>query len=248
MREAVMENRIGNRVLPFPDDLSCGPIASDDPASRAAWWGTDLPLTSRFKLAEYDMEPRTEVARPSHPLWPRFPSDPFYAMAEIEPEVRAFWDELESTDAHIVLWFGRMAADELALYLAISERLAERDYSVVDVTALKGMERVATVQPEILTSLLGKERRPAPPGAAAGGRLLAPVAKRGCAVSCRHRRGAGVGARRAFRQRIAGASQKRLAGSHLRRLGNDAPFRSLSPGWLPDAHSTIGRAGREWQS
>jgi len=162
MREAVAENRIGNRVLPFPDDLSCGPIASDDPASRAAWWGTDLPLTSRFKLAEYDMEPRTEVARPSHPLWPRFPSDPFYAMAEIEPEVRAFWDELESTDAHIVLWFGRMAADELALYLAISERLAERDYSVVDVTALKGMERVATVQPEILTSLLGKERRPAP--------------------------------------------------------------------------------------
>lgn len=81
-------------------------------------------------------------------------------MAEIEPEVRAFWDELESTDAHIVLWFGRMAADELALYLAISDRLAGRDYSVVDVTALKGMERVSTVQPEILTSLLGAQQRP----------------------------------------------------------------------------------------
>lgn len=25
-------------VLPFPDDLSCGPIDPDDPSARAAWW------------------------------------------------------------------------------------------------------------------------------------------------------------------------------------------------------------------
>jgi hypothetical protein len=27
-----------DEVLPFRDDLSCGPIASDNAATRAAWW------------------------------------------------------------------------------------------------------------------------------------------------------------------------------------------------------------------
>jgi hypothetical protein len=49
LRDAV---KLGNRddeVIGFPDDLSCGPIAEDDPAARQAWWpqvshdGFDLP-------------------------------------------------------------------------------------------------------------------------------------------------------------------------------------------------------------
>jgi hypothetical protein len=126
MLRAIAETGSGDSVLPFRDDLSCGPIASDDPASRGAWWGQ------------------------------------FYDMGEVETELRAFWHRLESTDARIVLWFGRMTANELAFFLACSERLAEREYDVVYVTALRGKPSASIVRPEILTSLLGEQRRPSP--------------------------------------------------------------------------------------
>jgi hypothetical protein len=36
--KAIREAGRSDEVLRFPDDLSCGPIASDDPSARAAWW------------------------------------------------------------------------------------------------------------------------------------------------------------------------------------------------------------------
>lgn len=36
---AIREAGQDDEVLPFRDDLSCGPIASDEPSARAIWWG-----------------------------------------------------------------------------------------------------------------------------------------------------------------------------------------------------------------
>jgi hypothetical protein len=38
LRQAIRAADRIDEVLPCPDDLSCGPIASDDPSTRAAWW------------------------------------------------------------------------------------------------------------------------------------------------------------------------------------------------------------------
>lgn len=39
LRRAVLDAGRDEGVLPCLDDLSCGPIDSDDPSARAAWWG-----------------------------------------------------------------------------------------------------------------------------------------------------------------------------------------------------------------
>src|SRR5690348_799492 len=39
LRQAVRAAGRDDEVLSFRDDLSCGPIASDDPSVRAIWWG-----------------------------------------------------------------------------------------------------------------------------------------------------------------------------------------------------------------
>ena len=39
LRQALISAGLDDGVLAFRDDLSCGPIAPDDPASRANWWG-----------------------------------------------------------------------------------------------------------------------------------------------------------------------------------------------------------------
>jgi Protein of unknown function/Domain of unknown function (DUF1835) len=38
MRQALRDLGLDDEVLAFRDDLSCGPIDPDDPATRAAWW------------------------------------------------------------------------------------------------------------------------------------------------------------------------------------------------------------------
>jgi len=38
LRQAIRAAGRRDEVLPFPDDFSCGPIASDDPTVRASWW------------------------------------------------------------------------------------------------------------------------------------------------------------------------------------------------------------------
>jgi len=38
LRRAIRDAGRDDEVLPFLDDLSCGPIEPDDPAVRASWW------------------------------------------------------------------------------------------------------------------------------------------------------------------------------------------------------------------
>jgi hypothetical protein len=50
--------------------------------------------------------------------------------------IAAFWRRLEQENEPIIVWFGRHSAEELAMLLALCDRLEGRDISVVDVTDL----------------------------------------------------------------------------------------------------------------
>jgi len=39
LRQAIRDARPNDDILRWPDDLSCGPIDTDDSVSRAVWWG-----------------------------------------------------------------------------------------------------------------------------------------------------------------------------------------------------------------
>src|ERR1700694_2291601 len=38
LKRAIQDAGRDDDVLSWPDDLSCGPIASDEPSARAEWW------------------------------------------------------------------------------------------------------------------------------------------------------------------------------------------------------------------
>jgi len=62
----------------------------------------------------------------SHVHEPRLPDD-----------FETFWHRLETANERLVVWFGRHAASELAFFLALADRLGDRPYDIVDVTALQ---------------------------------------------------------------------------------------------------------------
>ena len=49
LRQAILAADQMDEVLPCPDDLSCGPIASDDPSARAAWWMSHVEGFDEFE-------------------------------------------------------------------------------------------------------------------------------------------------------------------------------------------------------
>ncbi len=79
-----------------------------------------------------------------------------------------FWQRVDSTDARLVVWFGRKSASELAFFLAWADRLGDRPYDIVDVKLpMRRMEGstehypgevVAHVPHGELAALLGSER------------------------------------------------------------------------------------------
>jgi hypothetical protein len=52
-----------------------------------------------------------------------------------EDDFEAFWLQVETTNKRLVVWFGRHSASELAFFLALADRLGNRPYDIVDVTA-----------------------------------------------------------------------------------------------------------------
>jgi hypothetical protein len=139
LRQAIHDAGRNEDVLSFRDDLSCGPIDSDDLSPRVAWW-------TRF----YGDDWETEVA----PL-------------------EAFWERVATTDDRLVVWFGRHSALEQAFFLSWADRIAERPYSIIDVTGLRlpsnrpdgsrALSRptpaVSILPPYQLRSLFGSERQ-----------------------------------------------------------------------------------------
>jgi Protein of unknown function/Domain of unknown function (DUF1835) len=108
-------------VASCPDDLSCGPIESDDLSARAAWWAR------------------------------------FYDVPEFEGDFRTFWNRVTTTDDRLVIWFGRHSASELAFFLALADRLADRSYDIIDVTGPRS-PAASIIPTDRLTVLLGTER------------------------------------------------------------------------------------------
>lgn len=137
LRQALHMADRADEVLAFPDDLSCGPIASDDPDARASWWQQQID-------------------------WP-----------ELRDDLRAFWAQVDATDARVVVWFGTHSATELAFRLAWASHVGERPYYIVDVTRLRvpiqgkpGLteprKAASIVPPAALATLFGGERPVSP--------------------------------------------------------------------------------------
>jgi hypothetical protein len=56
LRRAILDSGRDEDVLPYRDDLSCGPVSSDDPSARAAWWAPhyQAPEVDRALRAFWD--------------------------------------------------------------------------------------------------------------------------------------------------------------------------------------------------
>jgi Protein of unknown function/Domain of unknown function (DUF1835) len=136
LRHALRATGHDDEVLAFRDDLSCGPIQSGDPATRAQWWSQ------------------------------------FYEATDVEHTSRAFWERVAHTEDRLVVWFGRHSANELSFFLAWTDRLADREYDIVDVTrrrlpierpdgsiaSSRPVQCVAILPPDMMRSLFGAEQ------------------------------------------------------------------------------------------
>jgi hypothetical protein len=142
LREALRKAGRDEEVLANRDDLSCGPIDSDDHSVRTDWWSQ------------------------------------FYDRAELENDFKGFWDRIATTGDRLVVWVGRHSASELAFFLALSDRLGDRPYDIIDVTARQWLTRradgatgpsrpaqcVGLIPDERLVTLLGTEQPPTEEG------------------------------------------------------------------------------------
>ena len=120
LARALRQANRAETVLRFPDDLSSGPIATLDHASRGAWWA------------------------------------PLFEPAEMAEAFAQFWNDLQSSNDRLVVWFGRHRASEFAFYLALADQLGDRPYDIVDVTAPTGFLGIANA--DQLEKMFGSER------------------------------------------------------------------------------------------
>lgn len=60
-----------------------------------------------------------------------------YDSPEVEAELQQFWQHAMTTEDHLVFWFGRHSARELALFHSFADRMGERPYDIIDVTGLQ---------------------------------------------------------------------------------------------------------------
>ena len=71
-------------------------------------------------------DPKTRAA-----WWTQYPY-----TEDFEASDPNFWDQALASDANLVVWFGRRSALELAFFLAWTDRMQTRPYTVIDVTDL----------------------------------------------------------------------------------------------------------------
>lgn len=81
---------------------------------------------------------------------------PLFEPIEMAEAFAQFWNDLESSSDHLVVWFGRHRASELSFYLALADKLGDRPYDIVDVTEATGYLAVANA--DQLEGKLGRER------------------------------------------------------------------------------------------
>jgi len=125
-----------DEVLSFRDDLSCGPIDTNEPSARANWWGQ----FREGRVPEKDLRQSWESC------------------------LSEFWERATAPGARRVVWFGRHSAQELAFFLAWTDRLGDLPCEVIDVTESgptvlsRPVQAVSIVPPEALRLLFGTER------------------------------------------------------------------------------------------
>jgi hypothetical protein len=81
----------------------------------------------------------------------------FFAAEDVGSWDTDFWNRLMTTDDRLVVWFGRHSALESAFFLALSDRLEDRPFDIVDVTDVRSGV-VAVIPPNELANLIGSER------------------------------------------------------------------------------------------
>jgi hypothetical protein len=123
-------------VLRFPDDLSCGPIETDEPSARSAWW--DQYYEEPSDMADHLREFWQRVANPDEQLVVWFTRD----------------SALEH--AFFLAWVKRLGDRPFQIVDLTGQRLPvrRRDGSI----ELSVHHSVGIVQAEALRSLLGRER------------------------------------------------------------------------------------------
>src|SRR5471032_3043080 len=123
LQKSLRDAGCDDEVLRSRDDLSCGPIDPDVPATRVEWWAR------------------------------------FYDMPDVTSHFETFWNRVATAEERLVVWFSRNAAQELAFFLALADRLGDRPYDIVDVTTLPRRPRtVALLNEERLSALFDSER------------------------------------------------------------------------------------------
>jgi len=136
LRYALREAGCDDDVLSCRDNLSCGPIDSDDPAERAEWWGR-----------HYDDPDLEAVLRG---FWDR-------VFATDDRLVVWFGRHAASELAFFHAWADRLG-DRPYEYIDVTGRqfsIARRDGSTV---LTSPMQSVGIMNPDMLKSLLGSEQ------------------------------------------------------------------------------------------
>jgi hypothetical protein len=138
LRYAIRQAGSDDEVLSFLDDLSCGPIASGDPAERAEWW-------ARF-YDDRDIEPVLSG------FWDR--------MAATKDRLVVWFGRYRSSElAFLLAWADRLG-DRPYEYIDVTGRRFPRRNRPTELGP--PMQSVGIVNPDMLGSLLGSEQSASP--------------------------------------------------------------------------------------
>jgi hypothetical protein len=136
LTQAIQDSGQDDGVLAFRDDLSCGPIDSDEPSARAIWWGQFFEAS--------------EVEAALGEFWER--------VANTDDRLIVWFGRHSARElAFFLAWADRLGERPYQIIDVTGRRLPFRRRD--DSTALfQPVQSVSTVQPGALISLLGKER------------------------------------------------------------------------------------------
>ncbi len=134
--QAIREAGRDDEVLPFLDDLSCGPIDPDDPSTRAAWWAPHHDAT--------------EVAARLGAFWQR--------VASTEDRLVVWFGRHSARElAFFSAWVERLGERPYRIIDVTGRRLPRkgRDGSIA---LSRPAQCVSILPPDALRSLLGQEQ------------------------------------------------------------------------------------------
>jgi len=121
LRQALHQMGVREHVLAFPDNLSFGPIDTNDPDARRKWADVNL------RPSDDSLPPRVDLPT-LPPIWNGWRS--------LADETKEFWTKtLEATACTV--WFTRRIPGEFCGFLAWVEHAGPKHYSVVDMTDVR---------------------------------------------------------------------------------------------------------------